>query len=115
MEFKELWDLDSAMQVLAHDTVDSKIWAEAVEWLMLYGPKEIRQLLLEASNTATASSFPELKPTHFSSDGQPCYDVAALARSLDIDEEEVREILRKKETEHQSMHFIEEDDSGTVH
>ena len=30
MEFKELWDLDSAMQVLAHDTVDSKIWAEAV-------------------------------------------------------------------------------------
>ena len=115
MEFKSLWDLDSALQVLSSPTVDSKIWAEAVEWLMLYGPKEIRSMLIEASTTATSSSFPELKPTHFTSDGQPCYDIGALAKSLGIKEEEARAILQRKEAEHQSLQFIAEDDNGNVH
>ena len=38
MQAKDLWDLESAMKVLTHDSVDSKLWAEAVEWLILYGP-----------------------------------------------------------------------------
>ena len=42
MELKDTWDVDSAMQILQHQTVDAKLWAEAVEWLILYGPDEIR-------------------------------------------------------------------------
>jgi len=84
MGFKELWDLESAMQVLEHKTVDSKLWAEAVEWLLHYGPLEIRQLLLDASEIATGKTLPEMKPTHYTPDGQPCYDVKALAESLSI-------------------------------
>ena len=100
MEFKELWDLQSAMKVLENDTVDSKLWAEAVEWLILYGPPEIQELLLEASATATSTSFPDLTPTQFTSSGQPVYDVQALAQTLGVSEEEVAKILREKEKTH---------------
>ena len=100
MEFKELWDLQSAMKVLEHDTVDSKLWAEAVEWLIMYGPPEIQELLLEASATATNSSFPDLTPTQFNKSGQPVYDVKALAETLGVSEEEVKKILEEKERTH---------------
>ena len=43
--------------------------------------------------------FPELQPSHFSAEGEPYYDVAAIARSLEVDEEEAREIIRKVTTE----------------
>jgi hypothetical protein len=115
MEFKDLWDLESAMKVLTHDSVDSKLWAEAVEWLMLYGPSEIRQMLIDASTMATNSSFPQLKPTHYTPDGQACYDIADLAQSLGIEEDEARKILQKKEEEHQLLQFIDKDNKGTVH
>ena len=115
MEFKDLWDIESAMKVLTHKTVDSKLWAEAVEWLMLYGPTEIRQLLLEASTDATSSSFPELKPTRFTPDGQPCYNINDLAKALHIDETEARDVLRKKETEHEILQFFDETEGGTIH
>jgi hypothetical protein len=97
MEFKDLWDLESALQVLGHKTVDSKLWAEAVEWLLHYGPPEIRQLLLDASETAMHTAFPELKPSHYTHDGQPCYDVNALARSMGVEEKVILEILKQKE------------------
>ena len=32
MDFKDYWNLDTAMQILQNKTVDSKLWAEAVEW-----------------------------------------------------------------------------------
>ncbi len=115
MQAKDLWDLESAMKVLTHNSVDSKLWAEAVEWLILYGPPEIRQLLLDASTTATIASFPQLKPTHYTPDGQAVYDIGELAQSLSITEDEAREILRQKNEEHQLLHLIDEDESGTVH
>ena len=115
MNAKDLWDLVSALQVLSHDSVDSKLWAEAVEWLILYGPIEIRQLLLDASMTATTSSFPDLKPTHYSPDGQACYDVGELAGSLGINEEEARKILQQKEEEHKLLQMFTDDDTTTVH
>jgi hypothetical protein len=115
MEFKELWDLETAMKVLTHDSVDSKLWAEAVEWLILYGPPEIRQLLIDASTTATNSSFPDLKPIHYTSDGQAFYDIGELAQSLGIDEDEARKILEKKEEEYQLIQIVDKNNSGTVH
>jgi hypothetical protein len=115
MESKDLWDLESAMKVLTHDSVDSKLWAEAVEWLILYGPPEIRQILIDASTTATNSSFPNLKPIHYTSDGQAFYDIGELAQSLGIDEDEARKILEKKEEEHQRLQFLDKNKSGSVH
>ncbi len=115
MEAKDLWDLESALKVLAHDSVDSKLWAEAVEWLILYGPVEIRQLLLDASMTATMNSFPDLKPTHYTADGQACYNIGELAGSLGIDEEEARQIIEQKEAEHQLLQMFNDDDTNTVH
>ena len=115
MESKGLWDLESAMKVLAHDSVDSKVWAEAVEWLILYGPPEIRQMLLDASTTATNTSFPQLKPSHYTPDGQAFYNIGELAKSLGIKEDEAKTILKKKEEEHHSQQFIDEDENGFVH
>ena len=115
MEFKELWDLQSAMKVLENDSVDSKLWAEAVEWLMLYGPPEIQELLLEASTTATNSSFPDLIPTHFNASGQPVYDVKALAESLGVSEDEVKKILEEKEKIHPTLQTTSTGDDETIH
>lgn len=114
MTFKEQWDLESAMKVLEHQTVDSKLWAEAVEWLILYGPPEIQKILLEASSTATKTHFPELKPSHYTADGQPVYDVAALAQSLGISQEEVLETINRKELEHDPFSPPEEG-NVTIH
>ena len=107
MDFKDQWDLEAAMKVLEHKTVDSKLWAEAVEWLMLYGPPEIQKLLMEASAHATATSFPELQPTGYTADGQPMYDVAYLAKELGISEDEVRIIIEEKEKQHKEQSLIQ--------
>lgn len=115
MEFKDLWDVESAMKVLTHKTVDGKLWAEAVEWLILYGPAEIRQLLLDSSMIAANSSFPELRPSRFTPDGQPFYNIKDLAKVLRMEEKETRELLRQKEVEHQIRHFFDETESGSVH
>ena len=115
MESKDLWDLESAMKVLSHDSVDSKLWAEAVEWLILNGPPEVRQLLIDASTTATESSFPDLKPTHYTPDGQACYDIGEFAKSLGIKESEAKKILKKKEEENQIQQIIDVDGTGIIH
>jgi hypothetical protein len=115
MEFKDLWDLESAMKVLAHETADSEVWAEAVKWLILHGPPEIRQLLVEASTLATSTSFPELKPSHYTVDGQPYYHIEDLAKSLGMTEQEVRDLLRQKEAELELSPFFSGNRKETVH
>lgn len=115
MQHKELWDLQSAMQVLENDTVDSKLWAEAVEWLMLYGPPEIQDLLFDASATATKKSFPDLTPTHFTASGQPVYDVKALAENLGVSEDEVKKILEDKKKTHPTLQTTSTNDDEIIH
>ena len=114
MSFKDLWDLESALKVLQHPTVDAQLWAEAVEWLLRYGPPEIQKVLLEASNTATEIQFPELKPSHYTLDGQPIYDTAALAEILGMSEENVREIIARKGVVEEPLDIFGEF-SKTVH
>ncbi len=94
------WTMETAMEILQHPTVDSKVWAEAVEWLMLYGPPEIRELLQQASGHATRESFPDLTPIGFTATGEPCYSIADLAKSLNISEEEAARIIEEKEQQH---------------
>ncbi len=112
-EFKEQWNLEAALKVVQHPTVDSKLWAEAVEWLIIYGPPEVVQLLLQASHDATAAEFPELQ-ANYTRDGQPCYDLAAIAESLGISEEEAREIIAKKEAVHKRRHLVGDDDIAGI-
>lgn len=95
MSFKDEWNLEIALKILQHPTVDSQLWAEAAEWLLRYGPPSIQKILLSASQAATEIQFPELTPSHYTADGLPVYDTARLAESLGISEEEVRNIITR--------------------
>lgn len=103
MSLKDQWDLETALKILQHPTVDAQTWAEAVEWLLKYGPKSIRKILIEASNTATEMQFPDIKPAYYTSEGQPVYDFAALSEILGISEEEVQEMLNRKNDPEDSL------------
>ncbi len=100
MRTRDQWTVAGALQVLQHPHVDSKTWAEAAEWLMLYGPPAIQQLLREASGYATRKSFPDLRPSGYTPDGEPCYDLQELAKRLEISVEEAARIIAAKEEEH---------------
>ena len=99
-EFKKEWNVESAMEIVQHPTVDSRIWAEAVEWLLLYGPPEIQEMLSGASSYATGREFPELKPQGFAGDGELVYSVGDIAQALGISEEEAAEIIADKQQKH---------------
>ena len=103
-DFKNEWTLDSALEILGHPAVDSKIWADAVEWLMLHGPPEIQDLLKQASGHATHKEFPELKSEGFTADGEPVYIISELAASLGISEAEARELIAQKGKKHGVLH-----------
>ena len=114
MSIKDNWSLESALRVLQHPTVDAQLWAEAVEWLLKYGPASIRKILLDASASATKIEFPELAPTSYTSDGQPLYDIGRLSEILGISEDEVREIIRRKDMEEEPFDGLDPS-SQTVH
>jgi hypothetical protein len=115
MDFKEQWDLDTALKIVQNKTVDSKLWAEAVEWLLLYGPPEVVSILLQASGHATEQVFPELTGEEYSGDGQVTFNVTRLAQALGLDEEEIRTIIRKREKSEKMVHFFDAGGSKTVH
>lgn len=110
-DFKKEWTVESALQVVRHPTVDSRLWSEAVEWLMLYGPPEMREMLGEASNYATSREFPTLKPSGFTEDGRPVYAVAEIASMLGLTEEEAAEIIAAKEEKHGRQHLYGADET----
>ncbi len=112
--FKQEWDVTMAMAVLENKTVDAKLWAEAVEWLMMYGPAPVQDLLTQASSMATNTHFPELTPTGYGADGSPLYNITELAETLGISAEEVKETLQQKEQERDIQHLFSEDDSLPV-
>lgn len=79
--FRNEWDLSMALQVLHSETVDSKIWAEAVKWLFLFGPPAIREKISQASSMATGEFFPELSPVGYTEQGMPCTTSKNLPRA----------------------------------
>jgi hypothetical protein len=97
---KSEWDLPMAMEILQNPTVDRKLWSEAVEWLLLYGPEEIKSMLFQASDHATRESFPGLESKGYTDDGQPCFEIEELAKALGISQEEAIEKLKKLEKNH---------------
>lgn len=117
MSIKDQWDLETALKVLQHPTVDAQTWAEAVEWLLKYGPSSIRKILLEASNTATEMQFPEVEAAYYTSEGQPVYDIQGLSKMLGVTEDEVHEILKRKEDSDDSLADLDlyPNSSKTIH
>ncbi len=111
---KHDWSIESALEIVEHPTVDSKIWSEAVEWLLLNGPPEIQQLLQGASGHATTQYFPDLKPEGFTATGEPCYDIAKIAASLNISEEEALQIISKKENKHGVQQIFPGEDTHKI-
>ena len=109
-EFEKQWNVAMALEVLKNETVDSELWSEAVKWLMLYGPPEIKQLLDKAASTATNDCFPGLRARRFTRDGQPCYDIRELAESLGISEEEARAKITELENEHGAQQIFAQSD-----
>lgn len=103
---KQEWNVEMAMAVLGNKTVAADLWAEAVEWLMLYGPPQIKELLGQASSMATGKEFPELCPTGYNKDGDPLYDMEKLAESLGISATEATERLQQKEQEQDVQHLF---------
>ena len=111
---KQEWTVESAMEILQHPTVDSKIWAEAVEWLLLYGPPELKEMLNEASSYASNKEFPGLKPEGFSENGELVYSVAEVAKALDISEEEAAQIIAEKQEKHGVQQFFDKNSSKKI-
>lgn len=93
MEFRDKWDTEMAVAILASDTVDAATWIEAIRWLLLYGPAEVRNVLVEASLAATSRQFPQLIPEGYSPEGEPVYSLEALAAALGISTEELVEAI----------------------
>ena len=88
-EFKEQWDLEMALQVLQNKTVDGQVWSEAVKWLLLYGPPQIKEILQQASSTAFNDSFPGVVAKGYNEEGHPYYDINDLAEAMGVSAEEV--------------------------
>lgn len=103
-----------ALDVLANKDVDSETWSGAVEWLMLYGPPQIKDLLAQASYSATSKKFPELAITGYTEDGQPLYDIKQLAETLNISLEEAGQMLTNKEVDQGVRHLFNEDESHKI-
>lgn len=113
-DFKKSWDLEMALAVLENRNIDSDTWSEAVEWLLLYGPAHIRELLGQASHTATSACYPELQPTGYTADGEPCYDIKAIADTLGIPKEEVLRKMAEMEHTHGVRHVFDEDETMKI-
>ena len=96
-----------AMQVLHSNTVDSATWTEAVRWLLIYGPPEVREMMLQASSVATNECFPALKVEGFSGDGQICYDLQAVAQALEMPVEELRRKMMELEEDLGENHLFD--------
>lgn len=112
--FKNEWDTATAMKILQHPTVDGKLWSEAVEWLLLYGPPEVQELLKQASSHATSESFPEMQAVGYDADGSPCYTLEQLAQALGISEEEAAKTIAEKEKKHGTMHIVDKEETSPL-
>ncbi len=114
MEFRDQWNIEMAMQVLVSDSVDSSTWSEAAKWLMLYGPLELQQILLEASSHATGAFFPELKASAFTKDGEPLFRIDHIAKALGTDQKTLKKTLDHSLSEAGAVILHDEEDTFKI-
>jgi len=106
--FRDEWNLGMALEVLQSETVDGKVWAEAVKWLFLFGPPAVREMISQASSMATGEFFPELSPIGYTDEGAPLYDIKKLAATLGMSEEETLAKMEELEAEHDIQSLYDE-------
>ncbi len=104
-----------AMEVLTSKNVDGKTWSEAVKWLLLYGPPEVREVIQQASSFAFSEYFPDLEAKGYTSDGNPYYDLQEIAESLGVPPEEVAGRLAEVQFEEGIEVIVEGDRVHKVH
>ena len=92
-DYEAQWNLEMALAVLGSENVDGELWAEAVKWLLLYGPPELRALLTEASAGTFAQAFPGVQVLGHGDTGQPYYALSDLAEALGVPLEAAAERL----------------------
>lgn len=97
-----------ALSVIEHQTVDSALWVEAAEWLMLHGPQDIREVMQQASVMANKEIFPTMAPAGFNLAGEPCYDVKELAGALGLSEADLLQQLEETERRQGVRHVFEQ-------
>lgn len=95
-----------ALEVLKSGSVDGQTWSEAVKWLLLFGPPEIRDMIQLASGVAFQEYFPGLEPAGYDEEGSPCYEIKDIAEALGISEEEIQEELVGVEREYEVSNII---------
>jgi len=105
--FREQWSLEMALEVLKNKTIERRTWSEAAKWILLYGPPELQEILRQASNVATNSSFPKLKPEHYTESGDPCFDIEKVAEALGITRQEALEKIAEMECEQGIQHLFD--------
>ncbi len=114
VDFQNTWNLEMAMTVLASDTIDGSTWSEAVKWLLLHGPEELREMLLQAAGCATREHFPDLQATAFTGTGEPCYRIEDLARALEVSRAEALETVAELEAEHGTRQLFTEEETAKL-
>lgn len=98
-EIKTQWNLEMALEVLASETVEAGLWSEAVKWLLLYGPPELREMLNLASNSSFNQCFPRVRVKGHNNSGHPCYALADLAEVLGMSVEAAAEQIQEIQSE----------------
>lgn len=108
-DFKEQWNLEMAMEVLGNRDVDGEVWSEAVKWLLLYGPPQVKEILGQASSHAFKEYLPQLQAKGYGENGQPYYDLGEIAEALGVEEDQVAARLAELHFEEGIEVFVEGD------
>ena len=114
-DFKEQWDLEMAMEVLGNQDVDGQTWSDAVKWLLLYGPSQIKEIIGNAASFAFSEYFPQVEAKGYGDDGQPFYDLKDIAVALGVEEDQVAAKLAELQFDEGAEIFVEGDRVYTVH
>jgi len=114
ISFREQWNLEMALEVLKNKNIDSKTWADAAKWILLYGPPELRKIMQQASNIATNSTFPQLEPERYTESGEPCYDIEKIAEALGVSRQEALEKIAEMENEQSMQHLFDGSDTNKI-
>jgi hypothetical protein len=114
LTLKNQWNLEMALEVLKSKNVESKIWSEAAKWIMLYGPPELQEVMRQASNIATNTCFPNLKPERYTESGEPCYDIEKIAEAIGVTKQEALEKMAEMEDEQGIQHLFDASDTENI-
>jgi hypothetical protein len=114
-DFNKQWNVEMAMDVLGSQDVDGELWSEAVKWLLLYGPPQVKEILGQASSFAFNEYFPQVQAKGYGDEGQPFYDLHDIAEALGIDESEVGAKLAELQFEEGVEVVVEGDRVYKIH